>query len=170
MDIAMISSENLQIRGEVFNVKLFLEELYNEMRRQYRDISKVIFTLSIPDNLLNIKIKTDRELIKKVFNHLIGNAFKFTKKGTIEFGTNIINTRARFYVKDSGIGIATDKIDEIFNPYVQEETDITRGYEGSGLGLAISKGIIERLGGNLWVESKKGIGSIFYFELPLTTE
>ncbi|MDP3682722.1 MAG: ATP-binding protein, partial [Ignavibacteria bacterium] len=91
-------------------------------------------------------------------------------KGIIEFGYSIFiddkNPLIQFYVKDTGIGLAPDALELIFERFRQADDSYTRMYGGSGLGLAISKGLIELLGGKIWVESKVGEGTTFKFTLP----
>jgi len=100
-------------------------------------------------------------------NNLIDNAIKFTDKGFIEFGYNIIDENAiQFYVKDSGIGLPPDKLSIIFERFRQAEESSTKEYGGTGLGLTISRRLVELLGGSIWVESVIKEGSTFYFTLP----
>ncbi len=101
----------------------------------------------------------------------MGNAVKFTHKGSVTLKTELINisdTRAsiRFKVIDSGIGIAEDKLATIFDSFSQAGTDITRKYGGTGLGLSIAKKIVELQDGSIRVESKLNQGTTFIFEMP----
>ena len=75
-----------------------------------------------------------------------------------------------FYIKDTGIGIPKHRQEAIFDRFIQADITDTRAFQGSGLGLAISKSYVEMLGGSIWVESREGLGSTFYFTLPLTNE
>jgi len=102
-----------------------------------------------------------------ILTNLIKNAIKFTDSGSIEVGYALSEEYIKFYVKDSGCGIEKKKCKIIFDRFRQLENSCTRNYKGAGLGLAISKGYVEILGGKIWVESELGIGSIFYFTLPL---
>jgi CheY-like chemotaxis protein len=111
-------------------------------------------------------INSDPELIQKIFNHLLDNAVKFTEKGNIHFGFAKRNNLLEFYVRDTGIGIGQGSLNTIFDHFVKEEIK-TRPSEGSGLGLSIAKDLVDLLGGELKVESEKGVGSKFYFYLPL---
>jgi PAS domain S-box-containing protein len=111
-------------------------------------------------------ISSDRNKIESILNNLLTNAIKFTSQGFIEFGTKIEDERIFFYVKDSGIGIPQNKIDIIFNPFVQADLSVSRGYEGSGLGLSISKSYAEIIGGKIVVQSEPGKGSSFSLLLP----
>jgi PAS domain S-box-containing protein len=110
-------------------------------------------------------IETDRNKLDSILTNLLKNATKFTEKGTIEFGCQQSGNKLEFFVKDTGVGISNDRIEAIFNRFEQAETGINRGHEGTGLGLSISKAYAQLLGGNLWVESQKGEGSTFYFNI-----
>ena len=111
-------------------------------------------------------IKTDREKLYAILTNLIKNAIKFTNKGSIEFGCEKKGNYLEFFVKDSGLGISDSQQKIIFERFRQANDIISRSHEGSGLGLAISKAYVEMQGGKIWVESKEGIGSTFYFTLP----
>lgn len=111
-------------------------------------------------------IVTDKNRFSQVLSNLIKNAMKFTTSGSIDFGYNLERQILTFYVKDSGIGIEPDKLDKIFERFVQGDLMLTRKFEGAGLGLSISKALVEKMGGNIWVISKMGEGSIFKFTLP----
>lgn len=112
-------------------------------------------------------IETDREKIYAIVTNLIKNAIKFTETGSIEFGYTIENLFLTFYVKDTGIGISTDKYTSIFERFIQADNSNKRAFQGAGLGLSISKAYVEMLGGKIWLESKVNQGSTFYFNIPL---
>lgn len=111
-------------------------------------------------------IKTDREKLYAILTNLIKNAIKFTNEGSIEFGCVKKGKFLEFFVKDSGMGISDSQKKIVFERFRQANDTVTRSHEGSGLGLAISKAYVEMQGGKIWVESKEGIGSTFYFTLP----
>ena len=111
-------------------------------------------------------VETDKKKLDGILMNLIRNAMKFTSKGTIEIGNYIENDRFYFYVSDSGRGIPEDKLETIFDRFVQVELGNTRGYEGSGIGLSIVKAYIEALDGDIIVKSELGKGSTFLFSLP----
>lgn len=165
MDISLIASGNLEVRPGLFNLNEFLDQLYLEQVVKASSKSlKVILQKS--ETGLNYLMNTDAALLKKVFNNLFDNALKFSTSGTIQIGYSVLCEQVRFFIKDNGIGIATDKLTQIFEHFRQEDQLITRKFEGSGLGLSIAKGIVELLNGKIWVESVKGEGSVFYFEVP----
>jgi len=100
--------------------------------------------------------------------NLLGNALKFTEKGFIEFGFDLVSAdKYMFFVKDTGIGISPENQQLIFKRFSQVDGSHTRNYGGTGLGLSISKNLVELMGGKLWVDSVQGKGSTFYFTLPL---
>jgi PAS domain S-box-containing protein len=111
-------------------------------------------------------VLTDRSKLDSILTNLIKNAIKFTKKGSIELGNYIENDLLVFYIKDTGPGISTDRINAIFERFVQADQDINRPYEGSGLGLSITKAYVNALGGKIHVQSEVGKGSTFIFSIP----
>ena len=136
-----------------------------------KDFSPIISQKNIhliKDNPENIVIFSDKDRINQVFSNLIKNAIDFveSKKGQITIGAKNKKEFIKFFVKDNGIGISEINQKEIFKTFYQIDTSTSRKRDGSGLGLAICKGIIEGLGGKIWVESKENIGTTFYFEIP----
>jgi CheY-like chemotaxis protein len=110
--------------------------------------------------------ETDKNKLDSIFTNLIKNAIKFTTKGSIELGNYIENGSLVFYVKDTGCGISAEKMEVVFERFVQGDLSLTRSYEGSGLGLTIAKAYVHLLGGKIWVESEVDKGSTFYFSIP----
>jgi len=115
-------------------------------------------------------VKTDSFKLDGILTNLLNNAIKFTHKGEIEFGCYKEKKEFAIFVKDSGIGIPADKIDAIFDRFVQADLSMTRPYEGSGLGLSIVKAYVEALQGSIQVESVPGQGSTFILRFPLSVE
>lgn len=111
----------------------------------------------------NIVIDADKNRIFQVISNLIGNAFKFTTTGHISYGYHREGKYVVFHVTDTGIGIAPDKVNRVFERFVK----VNNFAQGTGLGLSICKTIIERLGGNISVSSEIGKGTTFTFVLPL---
>jgi PAS domain S-box-containing protein len=111
-------------------------------------------------------IKTDNEKVYAILTNLVKNAIKFTYKGSIEFGYEKKGDYLEFFVKDTGVGVPQKQKELIFERFRQGSESHNRGYEGSGLGLSIAKTYVEMLGGEIWVESEEGKGSIFYFTIP----
>ncbi len=115
--------------------------------------------------LMSVMMNTDANRLTQVFSNLISNALKHTPSGSINYGFRLINEmkEIEFYVKDTGSGIAPEFIDQIFNTYASQDAEQQKGF---GLGLALCKIIVEKLGGNIRVESTLGKGSTFTFTLP----
>ena len=113
--------------------------------------------------------------LQQVLINLVGNAVKFTSKGTVELRVSTCSqdegeTRLRFEVIDTGIGIPPQALARIFESFTQADQNITRTYGGTGLGTTISKQLVELMGGNMGVQSEPGIGSIFWFEIPFAKQ
>jgi len=116
----------------------------------------------------------DPTRLRQILVNLLSNAIKFTETGTVQLNVTVISQTENTVtvlteVKDTGIGIKQEQIDEIFTPFTQAESETTRKYGGTGLGLAITKNLIEMMGGKLQVESKPNEGSRFFFQLTLDT-
>ena len=112
-------------------------------------------------------IKLDPARFRQIMDNLLNNAIKFTEEGFIEFGYELhTNDTLRFYVKDTGIGIPKKQQEQVFERFRQADESENAGNEGTGLGLTISQKLVEMLGGRIWINSKKGEGSVFYFSLP----
>jgi signal transduction histidine kinase len=116
-------------------------------------------------------VKVDQEKIQWVIMELLENAIKFTPpNGSVKVGLNWTDEVAQFYVLDTGIGIASERLAEIFEPYHQLDSSSTRQYGGIGLGLALVKKIIEAHGSNIEVTSQIGRGTFIEFHLPICLE
>ena len=113
-------------------------------------------------------ILSDQNKLDSIISNLIKNAIKFTKSGSINIGCNIDDNTLTIYIKDTGIGIPIHRQQAIFDRFVQADIEDKQVYEGSGLGLAITKAYCIMLGGTIRVDSKPGIGSTFYFTIPLS--
>ncbi len=126
------------------------------------------------DDSLSDYLIVDQARLQQIIINLVGNAIKFTESGDISVQvttTESISEKGQilFIVKDTGIGIPENKMDLLFDRFSQIEADRSRKYQGTGLGLAISKRLIESMGGRIWVQSKEGVGTTFYFTLPAQT-
>jgi len=109
----------------------------------------------------------DGTKIFKIISNLLSNAIKYTSKGKIEYGYSIKTGFIVFYVSDTGRGIHPDLHEEIFKQFRQVDSKLKDGvYKGTGIGLPICKGLVELMGGKIWLESEKDKGSIFYFKVP----
>jgi two-component system sensor histidine kinase RpfC len=116
-------------------------------------------------------LKGDTLHLRQIIINLVGNAIKFTDRGSVELRVSTLRqdeqmTRIRFEVIDTGIGIAADAQKNIFESFTQASADISRQYGGSGLGTTISRQLATLMGGDLGLQSEPGVGSVFWFELP----
>ncbi|MES2748608.1 MAG: ATP-binding protein [Bacteroidota bacterium] len=170
LEINRIESQNIPIEKINFNLKLLLHNIQNSLKEVALE-NKNTFTIevdeSIPNNLIG-----DPTKLSQIFMNLINNSLKFTKKGYVNVVArmNTLDEDGKisisFKVADNGIGIPEDKLETIFESFSQGSIEINRKYGGTGLGLAIVKKLIELLGGNIYLNSKVGLGSTFSFELP----
>jgi signal transduction histidine kinase len=119
-------------------------------------------------------ITTDPRRLHQVLVNLLGNALKFTDAGRVVLRVvpagSAEQPRLRFEVRDSGIGISSEQMARLFQPFAQADASTARRYGGTGLGLSISKRLVELLGGTIGAESQLGVGSAFWVELPLGSE
>ena len=115
-------------------------------------------------------VSTDRHRLMQVLVNLLGNAIKFTHHGGVKLQVSVVDGGVAFAVQDTGIGIAGDQQQKIFERFSQADASIQSRYGGSGLGLTISQRLVQMLGGRLQLESHEGAGSRFWFWLPLQGE
>jgi len=166
MDISKVESGLMTISLNDINVTEILDYLFELFNQESNKKGlKLIKTEPISDN--SMIINTDKDKLTAILTNLLKNAIKFSHKGTINFGYSIQEQDIEFFVKDTGIGISKEKIATIFERFIRGDHEMSAEYEGAGLGLSIAKAYINMLGGKIWVESEKGIGSEFYFTLPL---
>jgi signal transduction histidine kinase len=124
-------------------------------------------TIVVADCPHDLVARADPEKLRQVLVNLLSNAVKFSNAGAwIEMSGAPDGALVRIRVRDTGIGIPPDKLEEIFDPFVQVRADLTRPQEGTGLGLAISRDLARGMGGDLAVESTLGMGSTFTLTLP----
>lgn len=128
----------------------------------------LVFYNNIPEDLP--MVEADENRLEQIMFNLAGNAVKFTEKGSIVIDANVKEGLVNISVKDTGIGIPSEKIRDIFQSFEQGEGSISRKYGGTGLGLSITKKLIELHGGNIRVSSIPGEGSVFSFSLPVSMQ
>lgn len=124
------------------------------------------FQYSLAENLEEY-YKGDSLRIRQILTNLLGNAIKFTKEGFIQLSITTKEEEVLFHIQDSGIGIAPDRLEKIFDPFTQADVSMSRKFGGTGLGTTISKQLVELMKGKIWVESELGAGTHFYVSLPL---
>ncbi|HBA99771.1 MAG: hypothetical protein A2W86_03280 [Bacteroidetes bacterium GWD2_45_23] len=158
LDLSKIESGKLELVLTPVNINELCAEI---VITHQLNAAGTTLKLDLPDE--DFCLITDKNRLTQVISNLITNALKFTPDGYITVGYRLQATLVEFFVKDSGIGIAKDKLDAIFDRFVK----VNDFAPGTGLGLSICKSIVERLGGDISVTSEPGEGSLFSFRLPL---
>ena len=173
MSVSEIESGLIEVDIQEVNINDQMDFVFSFFRPEIEE-KGLHFLIKKPLVKKEAIIQSDSEKIHSILTNLIKNALKFTKEGTIELGYTLRNvsglSELLFYVKDSGIGIPKDRQLPIFDSFTQADISGEMAYQGAGLGLSISKNFVALLGGNIWVESEEGKGSVFYFTLPYPTK
>lgn len=162
IELSKIEAEQSPVNKTPVNVTEMLHYLHQFFTPEVeaKNMELILDNLTVP-----IFVKTDQNKLESILINLIKNAIKFTNSGFIKVGLEKQESTLRFFVQDTGKGIPADKLDLIFERFVQADFEMSRGYEGTGLGLSITKAYVEALGGHIWVESEVEKGSCFYFEI-----
>ncbi len=177
LDISKIEAQKMELYPEDFHFLHFLWGVTQmcQIRAQKKSIT---FTYQ-PSSQLPTAVHADEKRLRQVLINLLGNAIKFTDTGSVTFKVSVLsqqpktndigqmtNNQIRFEIEDTGVGIATEKLDKIFEPFEQVGQD-THKIEGTGLGLTITQKILQLMGSQLQVKSTLGVGSSFWFEVDL---
>jgi signal transduction histidine kinase/CheY-like chemotaxis protein len=167
LDISQIATDQVELNLSEFPVIGLIEEVVNVMQPTVKSVGNNLLVKSY-DNLETLH--SDRQKVKQVLLNLLSNATKFTIRGVITLTTirefSPEGDWLQFRIADSGIGIATEQLDKIFEAFNQVDNSSTREYGGTGLGLAISQHFCRVMGGSITVESELGRGSVFTVRLP----
>ncbi|MEX3071050.1 TMAO reductase system sensor histidine kinase/response regulator TorS [Vibrio alginolyticus] len=167
LDYSKIEAGHLEIRSFNFDLHQMVQDNFQLMESRAKE-KKLLFSYHIESDVQKYW-KGDVTRLSQVLNNLVGNAIKFTDEGEIDIYVSLNSedeTQVLFEVSDTGSGIADQDKASLFDAFTQAEDGISRA-GGTGLGLAISRRIIEAMGGNLSFESEKGLGSRFWFSVPL---
>ena len=172
LDISKIESGKMKLESTPFDLRDVISRCQSVMLPGIMEKSLVMSVYAEPP--VGKKLVGDPLRLYQVIMNLISNAIKFTDTGTIKLSALVRssdgdNTTVYFEVKDTGIGMSSEQIARIFEPFMQADSSTTRNYGGAGLGLAITKNIVELMGGTLTVESSPNIGSTFSFEIEFAT-
>ena len=164
LDISKIEAGRLKVSLYHFNYLTTLEKTIDFLLPQ---ASKKELQILLEISELNITLNSDERRVEQVLLNLLSNAIKFSNQGAITVKVDIVDGLVVTQVIDQGIGMIKKDLNKLFEPFIQLEHGLNRSHEGTGLGLAICKSLIEKLGGTINVQSKKGVGSNFTFTLPL---
>jgi len=167
IEMSKIEADQTALNISILDINEFTEYFYNFYKPEAEHKG---LTFKLENGLTGekIRIETDKNKIGSIISNLLKNAIKFTQAGYVEFGCILEKNILTFYVRDTGMGIPSDRFSAIFHRFVQADLSISRPYEGVGLGLSIAKSYAELLGGKIEVESEEGVGSTFRFILPVS--
>ncbi|MEG3987503.1 ATP-binding protein [Microcoleus sp. S28C3] len=175
LDISKIEASKMELYSSTFNFPSFLIEVV-EICRIRAEQKEIIFNYQVLNQLPNA-VNADEKRLRQVLINLLSNAIKFTEKGAVIFKVGVIGngedsdqsplTKIRFYIEDTGVGMAPEQLEKIFLPFEQVGNSQQKA-EGTGLGLAIAQKIVQMMGGEIKVESRLDKGSTFYLDLELT--
>lgn len=169
LDFSKIESGNMELEQVPFDLRNCLEDTLDIFGSKAADAGlDLVYQI---DKKIPAQIIGDGMRLRQVLTNLVSNALKFTHQGEVFIGATLLTEQndgtldLRFDVRDTGIGIPADKISRLFKAFSQVDSSTTRKYGGTGLGLAISERLVNLMGGDIWVKSRPGKGSIFSFTL-----
>lgn len=166
LDISRMESGQFAIHPTRLNAREFVTNVRDRFSFQ-AEAKNLELKLTIHQGEEETCIFADTDRLNQVFNNLVGNALKFTARGSIEIGYQSRGLMVEFYVRDTGIGIPVAYHQKIFDRFRQVEDATTRTFGGNGLGLAITRNLVTLMGGTIWLDSEPGRGSVFYFTLKV---
>ncbi len=158
LDLSRIESGKMEFIDENIQMDELCEELRQMHQMRIKNDVKIIFERPVT----SLTIVSDSHRLRQLYSNLISNAIKYTEKGSITLGYKLKGDMMEGYVRDTGSGIPVEKLNNVFGRF--EKLDLLK--QGFGLGLSICKSILDKIGGEIWVESELGIGSCFYFSIP----
>lgn len=170
---SLIESGKEKVYMNDINLNVFLNEIHESMVIHKKSLGKdhLEFNLEIPPSYNNLTIYTDQLKLQQILINLLKNAIKFSESGTVTYGFKVCKReetpKIAFYVTDTGIGIDPNHQELIFKGFTQVNGSFNRSFDGAGIGLTIAKKLVNLLDGKIWVESKLGKGSSFFFVFPL---
>ena len=164
----ILDAEKLDMEKMKFDyVEINITEFFTHLEDNLQDTMKAKELEFNVSSDADLEIISDKNRLEQVLSNIILNAVDFVnQKGRIDVSVKDSGNTVEFSVKDNGIGIPRSKINGLFKKFYQVDTSMTREHGGTGLGLAIVKGIVNGLGGKVWVKSKVKVGTTFYFTIP----
>jgi signal transduction histidine kinase/CheY-like chemotaxis protein/ligand-binding sensor domain-containing protein len=168
LDFSKIESGNMELDHHAFDLRQCIEDVMDIFST--KAAQKGLDLVYQIDYQVPVQIITDSHRLRQVLLNLIGNAMKFTDRGEIFVGIDLLSNNndqleLAFQVRDTGIGIPEDKLSRLFKAFSQVDSSTTRKYGGTGLGLVIAQRLVELMGGSITVESQQGVGTSFSFTI-----
>jgi signal transduction histidine kinase/HPt (histidine-containing phosphotransfer) domain-containing protein len=174
LDFSKIEAGKMELEKRPFDLRGCIEESLDVLAP--RALDKSLDLVYQVDERIPSLVEGDSQRLRQVLVNLLGNGLKFTERGEVLVRvqklqappgevTDENSLRLHFAVKDSGIGIAPDRLSKLFKPFTQADSSTSRKYGGTGLGLVISRRLVELMGGKMWAESVPGEGSTFHFTI-----
>ncbi|MBI9067491.1 MAG: response regulator [Salinivirgaceae bacterium] len=173
IDISKLDAGQLKINIAKVNIRKVISDIILDYQGNMKVSGKSHLELLVkePPGDEPIEIQSDSGRITQIISHLLDNALKFTDIGSVELGyAPIKNKQLEFYVKDTGIGFTKQEGEKILERFITGKLNRQKLYRGTGLGLSICKSLVDLLGGEIWYNSKKNIGSTFYFTINTDTK
>lgn len=164
LDLSKVEAGKMETHKEEVSFHEMVDEVCTLMTPQVNDKG---LKLGVDLGNSPVDYNTDAKMLRQVLLNLLSNAIKFTKEGEVAISCNVYDSLLQITVTDTGIGIAKEDVDHVFDSFKQLDAGDNRLNEGTGLGLAICREFIELLGGDLTVKSEAGIGSTFCIQLPI---
>ncbi len=167
LDLSKIEAGELELENREVNMQMLLDEVVKSFVSVSKN-KKILFWFNFSQQLEPLQLG-DSVRLKQIMMNLLSNAFKFTSAGevSIELGLSEIDDMMKLVVQDTGIGIEADMLDNLFEPFTQADSSITRKYGGTGLGLSIVKRLTEKMGGYLEIDSDLGEGTTVSCFIPI---
>jgi PAS domain S-box-containing protein len=168
LDFSKIESGKIELENQPYNLRTCVEDILDLMAVKASEKHiELIYNVS-PD--IRFELLGDSLRLRQVLLNLVGNAVKFTKDGYVEISIELEkesqnDVSIRFAIRDTGIGIPTTELENIFKPFSQADSSTSRKFGGTGLGLTISQRLVSIMGGEIWVESTSNIGTTFFFTI-----
>ncbi|MEW5717808.1 MAG: ATP-binding protein [Chloroflexota bacterium] len=167
LDLSALDARKLGLTVAETDIRVVIDDAVNLISNLYR-AKNLDLNVNVETNLPSVRIDAVR--IRQVLINLLTNASRFTHIGGVTITARRVNDVIRVAVADTGIGIAPEDVAKVFEDFAQVDGSTTRQHDGTGLGVPLSKRLVELHGGQMWLESHVGIGSTFYFTLPLTPQ
>ncbi|ELX10950.1 multi-sensor hybrid histidine kinase [Janthinobacterium sp. HH01] len=165
LDTAKLDKGAVELEPDDYSLLGLIDELASTFGSNAR--SKGLRIDIVYDPSLPAWLHGDELRMRQILGNLLDNAIKFTAAGTVSLRAGAAQGQLEIAVEDTGIGIAPDRLEAIFDPFTQADPSMTRRFGGTGLGTTISRQLVGLMGGKLWAESTPGVGTTFHLRLPL---